>query len=333
MQQGCKYKHEMPDEETLVAIGIRSIPKWYKDANALKNGWVEQPSPSDGVWRESSSRAIQQMAPYRIPYLSRVEVFRPPYISSDEPFRPPFQSSAERLHHSRQPLGPMPGARPTFPNGFAPFSGPFPPSSDVPMRTIRYYPYTPPQPKFLASKIKIGGPSSRLPVTSSTIHRGKSASVKRPAPGSIAAAASSTAASTAASSAATPSAATPSAATPSAAVPPLSAATGSGAPPSPFSPPLSSQPFSPAGVLPTSLAPTPRSLFPFLPPPEPVTLPTTPVPEIKTPAPRHRRLFVAAGESTFVENGTSENKDPSEMGDGGKWEELGKGIEELLVDF
>lgn len=64
-------------------------------------------------------------------------------------------------------------------------------------------------------------------------------------------------------------------------------------------------------------------------------IPTTPpVPEIKTPAPRHRRLFVETGESTYVENGTSENKDTTgEAGDGGKWDELGKGIEELLVDF
>lgn len=319
MQQGCKYRHEMPDEETLIAIGIRSIPKWYKDANAPKSGWVEEASPSDRVWRESSSRAIQQISPYRLPYLSGVEFFRPPYVTSDETFRPPFQSSAEGLHHSRRPFGPMPGARPTFPNGFAPLPGSFSQSANVPMRTIRHFQYTPPQSKFLGSKIKMGGPSSRHPVTNSSIHRAKSASTKRLVPASIITAASS-------------SAATSSAAA-SAAAPPHSAPIGSGAPISPFSPPLSSQPLSPAGVLPTSLAPTPRSLFPFLPPPEPVTLPTTPVPEIKTPAPRHRRLFVAAGESAFVENGTLENKETSEMGDGGKWEQLGKGIEELLVDF
>lgn len=319
MQQGCKYKHEMPDEETLVAIGLRSIPKWYKDANAPKNGWVEQASPSDGVWREPSPRAIQQMSPYRLPYISSVELFRSPYISSDETFRPPLQSPAERLHHSRHPLGPMPGARPTFPNGFAPHPGPYAPSSSVPLRTIRHFQYTsPPQPKFPGSKIKIGGPNSRLPVTSSFVHRTKSVGTKRLVPASITAAAS---------------AATSSAAASPAAAPSPSAPTGSGAPPSPFSPPLTSQPLPPAGVLPTSLAPTPRSLFPFLPPPEPVTLPTTPVPEIKTPAPRHRRLFVGVGESAFVENGTSENKETSEMGDGAKWEELGKGIEELLVDF
>lgn len=316
MQQGCKYRHEMPDEETLLAIGIRSMPKWYKDANAPKNGWVEQASPSDGGWREPSSRAIQQISPYRLPYLSGVEIFRPPYVSSDETFRPPFQSSAERLRHSRQPLGPMPGARPTFPNGFAPLPGPFVPSSNGPIRTIRHFQYTPPTPKFLGSKIKIGSPSSRVPVTSSSVHRTKSASTKRLVPASITTAVSSSAAAS------------------SVAAPPPSAPAGSGTPSSPFSPPLTSQPLSPAGMLPTSLAPTPRSLFPFLPPPEPVTLPTTPVPQIKTPAPRHRRLFVAAGESAFVENGTSGHKeDTSEMGDGSKWEELGKGIEELLVDF
>lgn len=324
MQQGCKYKHEMPDEETLVAIGIRSIPKWYKEANTPKNGWVERPSASERVWRESSARAIQQqMAPYRLPYLSGVELFRPPYgSSSDEPFRSPFQSSAERFHHSRQPLGPMPGTRPTFPNGFAPLPGPFPPSSNVQMRTVHHHQYLPPPAKLLGSKIKIGVPSSsRFPVTSSSIPRQKSTSTKRLVPTPITTPVSSAAATAAAAAAA-------------AAAPPPSVSTRSGAPPSPFSPPLTTQqPLSPAGVLPTSLAPTHRSLLPFIPPPEPFILPPTPVPEIKTPAPRHRRLFVAAGESTYVENGKSENKDTGEMGDGGKWEELGKGIEELLVDF
>jgi hypothetical protein len=31
MQQGCRYKHEMPDLMTLRAIGFRHIPDWYKE--------------------------------------------------------------------------------------------------------------------------------------------------------------------------------------------------------------------------------------------------------------------------------------------------------------
>ena len=30
MQQGCRYRHEMPDDETLREIGFREVPSWYK---------------------------------------------------------------------------------------------------------------------------------------------------------------------------------------------------------------------------------------------------------------------------------------------------------------
>ncbi|KAF2092147.1 hypothetical protein K490DRAFT_61594 [Saccharata proteae CBS 121410] len=36
MQQGCRYKHEVPDEETLRSIGILHVPKWWEEKNAIK---------------------------------------------------------------------------------------------------------------------------------------------------------------------------------------------------------------------------------------------------------------------------------------------------------
>ena len=36
IQQGCLYKHEMPDELTLKSIGIRPYPRWYMEAHPEK---------------------------------------------------------------------------------------------------------------------------------------------------------------------------------------------------------------------------------------------------------------------------------------------------------
>ncbi|KAJ9640984.1 hypothetical protein H2199_005652 [Coniosporium tulheliwenetii] len=35
-QQGCLYKHEMPDREELMKIGFREIPRWWKERKAVK---------------------------------------------------------------------------------------------------------------------------------------------------------------------------------------------------------------------------------------------------------------------------------------------------------
>lgn len=59
-QQGCLYKHEMPDEKKLQEIGIATYPRWYRIANAEKfNGDTEGPvwhrrpgpAPTDQLWR------------------------------------------------------------------------------------------------------------------------------------------------------------------------------------------------------------------------------------------------------------------------------------------
>lgn len=38
MQQGCLYRHEMPDKVTLQKIGLRNTPRWWLEKNlALKH--------------------------------------------------------------------------------------------------------------------------------------------------------------------------------------------------------------------------------------------------------------------------------------------------------
>ncbi|KAH0542343.1 hypothetical protein FGG08_003280 [Glutinoglossum americanum] len=48
-QQGCKFLHEMPqDRETLVKIGLRDFPRWWKEPNALTT-WRHRSSDSNAV--------------------------------------------------------------------------------------------------------------------------------------------------------------------------------------------------------------------------------------------------------------------------------------------
>ncbi|KAE9976649.1 hypothetical protein BLS_001932 [Venturia inaequalis] len=37
MQQGCRYKHEMPDLMTLRSIGFRGVPEWHKEKMRMRN--------------------------------------------------------------------------------------------------------------------------------------------------------------------------------------------------------------------------------------------------------------------------------------------------------
>ncbi|MCJ1462765.1 hypothetical protein MMC07_001368 [Pseudocyphellaria aurata] len=100
-QQGCLYKHEMPDEPTLNSIGIRTIPKWYRDINAPKNGWVGRPAPADQLWRGKQTRPAQPPQPLK-----------------------PFPGPAQPTKPFAFPVRPVSAPRPTT-NG--PFTGPAPP--------------------------------------------------------------------------------------------------------------------------------------------------------------------------------------------------------------
>jgi hypothetical protein len=38
IQQGCRYKHEMPDKATLASIGFRTVPRWWQEKVAIQLG-------------------------------------------------------------------------------------------------------------------------------------------------------------------------------------------------------------------------------------------------------------------------------------------------------
>lgn len=38
IQQGCRYKHEMPDRATLASIGFRTVPRWWQEKIAVQLG-------------------------------------------------------------------------------------------------------------------------------------------------------------------------------------------------------------------------------------------------------------------------------------------------------
>lgn len=45
MQQGCRYKHEMPDLMTLRSIGFRNVPEWHKEKMRMRTQRPVRPHP------------------------------------------------------------------------------------------------------------------------------------------------------------------------------------------------------------------------------------------------------------------------------------------------
>lgn len=83
MQQGCLYKHEMPDNDTLRAIGIRAMPSWYIVAHpekARERGWGSGKAPSSSrTWRPTSvSIPPPAFGPVRLPVQAYSQSFQPP---------------------------------------------------------------------------------------------------------------------------------------------------------------------------------------------------------------------------------------------------------------
>ena len=94
-QQGCLYKHEMPDEPTLNSIGIRTTPKWYRDANAPKNGWLGRPAPADQLWRGKPVRPAQPpQPPKHFPSPAQPTKFVRPVTAPRTPANGPFTGAA-----------------------------------------------------------------------------------------------------------------------------------------------------------------------------------------------------------------------------------------------
>ncbi|KAL8739207.1 MAG: hypothetical protein Q9181_000098 [Wetmoreana brouardii] len=115
VQVGCLYKHKMPDDETLKAIGIRSLPAWYIAAHpeeARKRGFGRGNGASGWPWRArpSSSPSLgsfqiglhahpQPFTPppsFGLPGKSEAPFFHPPARFSPNTTRPSMQSNKEQ---------------------------------------------------------------------------------------------------------------------------------------------------------------------------------------------------------------------------------------------
>lgn len=56
MQQGCRYKHEMPDMETLKSIGFLTIPRWYREKLQYDRG-ADRPRQDEASLRKVLERS------------------------------------------------------------------------------------------------------------------------------------------------------------------------------------------------------------------------------------------------------------------------------------
>lgn len=86
VQQGCLYKHEMPDDDTLRAIGIRALPSWYIAAHpekARKRGWgsgnkANAPSSRSSTWKPPTAPLPAPSGPFLMPLQAHHASFQPP---------------------------------------------------------------------------------------------------------------------------------------------------------------------------------------------------------------------------------------------------------------
>jgi hypothetical protein len=64
-QQGCRYKHEMPDRKTLAGIGFRTVPRWWQEKVAVQLGQSAIPTvgpvmkPAEWLKQRRSSQDSQ----------------------------------------------------------------------------------------------------------------------------------------------------------------------------------------------------------------------------------------------------------------------------------
>jgi hypothetical protein len=62
IQQGCRYKHEMPNKATLQSIGFRTVPRWWQEKVAVQLGQSAIPIVGDGLkpseWMKLKKRSL-----------------------------------------------------------------------------------------------------------------------------------------------------------------------------------------------------------------------------------------------------------------------------------
>ena len=92
-QQGCMYKHEMPDDATLAALNFRGVPRWYREAHGVPvppNSFNTRPSIMDRSWRagtkNSSGKQPEEFKPTnfsRFDSPMQTNVMQPNYTRND----------------------------------------------------------------------------------------------------------------------------------------------------------------------------------------------------------------------------------------------------------
>ncbi|KAL8804702.1 MAG: hypothetical protein Q9182_002394 [Xanthomendoza sp. 2 TL-2023] len=108
-QQGCLYKHEMPDNDTLRAIGIRAMPSWYiaaHPAKARERGWGTGKAPPASFQPGrplTGAGPAPNFGPVRMPQQSRPPSFQPsqflgsPESNGSSSFHPSASSPNPRI--------------------------------------------------------------------------------------------------------------------------------------------------------------------------------------------------------------------------------------------
>ena len=122
MQEGCKYKHEVPDESTLREIGIRTYPRWLREDPSSPHAEVFGHAPQTPVpqnpaiqqdWRRPGSQSAQAASPRAVTPVERSA--RPQSVTSGRGFfRGSVVNGQTQVHSAQGPFFSVP--KPYFPN-------------------------------------------------------------------------------------------------------------------------------------------------------------------------------------------------------------------------
>ncbi|KAL9042651.1 MAG: hypothetical protein Q9214_003713 [Letrouitia sp. 1 TL-2023] len=107
-QQGCLYKHEMPDIETLQAIGIRGIPTWYLKAHPerarkyfLENA-AAAPTGNQQRFQAGEKQSTSHPPLWRSSSLSSRPTFQSSPVSLNRPYIGFPSAQSGHLHSPQQ---------------------------------------------------------------------------------------------------------------------------------------------------------------------------------------------------------------------------------------
>ena len=167
IQQGCLYKHEMPDELTLKSIGIRPYPRWYmeahperfgsSDANS-RYGWAptsasHAQSHTDSFETFQSTSGNRTQYPFGTDNAKIATSMAAGTYASNPPYQPPIPWSAYNAAQQ--------DATPSLPNGTSHSTRtrpPFPPSRTAYVHQVATARGIPPAPSTIVPPSIPGSP-------------------------------------------------------------------------------------------------------------------------------------------------------------------------------